>query len=492
MDQYLPLIRAAKLAGVTRSELQTRIKHGELPSFDGSVKVEDLLKLYPDTRLHDNRALERLEHIKAAAYGKDVLERSLPDPEVLAQRIAVLGNELARARLRADHYGAALEALETRLRDLEHSGPESARGTVHDMKLWLQRTLHQPLPDQPEIAHGSWLRVLAPQVRLVPDNDEFLVEGADTVLEAALRAGLSIDYGCSNGNCGKCKARIVSGEVREVRPHDFVIGESERRDGQALLCSVAPVTDLVIETGVAHRPDQIPLQNISAGVRDLIRLGSHILLLRVQTPRTKRLRFLGGQHVRVGVDGGRLSKHLPLANCPCDDRNLVFHLAEDRDDPFTAWCFEHLHSGDTIEIEGPFGDFVMRETVDRPLVFLACDTGFAPIRSLIEHVIALDQAEAMDLIWVASGGGGHYQDNLCRAWDDALDNFRYQALRLSVSSDAEGWKAALGGALRTLEAPADRDYYIAGPTRFVDTATQTLQALGVPTERLVVQSLPIG
>jgi hypothetical protein len=79
------------LAGVTRAELQARIKRGELPSFDGTVGVDDLLGLYPATRLTDDRALERLERIKAAALGRDIASRSLPEPRVLAERLSVLG-----------------------------------------------------------------------------------------------------------------------------------------------------------------------------------------------------------------------------------------------------------------------------------------------------------------------------------------------------------------------------------------------------------------
>ncbi len=82
--------------------------------------------------------------------------------------------------------------------------------------------------------------------------------------------------------------------MREVRPHDFVINELERARGFSLLCSVAPVTDLVIEVGVARSPDQIAVQSIDALVREIQRPAPHVCLLKVQTPRTRRLRFLGG------------------------------------------------------------------------------------------------------------------------------------------------------------------------------------------------------
>jgi CDP-4-dehydro-6-deoxyglucose reductase, E3 len=496
MEKRLSVIRAARLANVTRAELQARIKRGELPSFDGTVGVDDLLALYPATRLTDDRAMERLERIKAAALGKDVASRSLPEPRVLAERLSLLGQKLARARQQAEHYAGVLEQLETHLRELEKSGDEQTRTVVQDIKLAMQSALHQ----QRITAYAAgaspdgaiWMSVMAPQVRLLPGHQEFLVEGADTVLEAALRAGLSISYGCSNGNCGECKARVVSGEVREVRPHDFVIGELERAQGYTLLCSVAPVTDLVVEVGVAESPEQIPVQTIDAIVREIEHPKPHVLLLKLQTPRTRRLRFLGGQYARLRADGGAVETLLPMANCPCDDRNLVFHVAEDREDPFSVHCFERMRKGAAVGIEGPYGDFVVAQGTERPLVFLACDTGFAAVKSLIEHLIALDLVLGMHLIWVATGAAGHYQDNLCRSWEDALDQFHYRPLRVNAASDAENWSAVLAGSVARLDDPAGHDYYIAGPAHFIGVATAVLQKLGVPADQCRAQVIPPG
>ena len=495
MEKRLSVIRAARLAGVTRAELQSLIKGGQLASFDGLVEVDDLLRLYPETRLADERTLERVEQIKAEALGKDIAGRSLPDPQVLAQRLARLGTQLTRTRQQAEHYAAVLESLETRLRALEKSQDAETRAVVQDIKHTVQSALHERRVLSYAAGSGLdggswWMSVLAPQVRLVPDDHEFLVEGADTILEAALRAGLSIGYGCSNGNCGECKARIVSGEVRDVRPHDFVISETERAEGYALLCSVAPVTDLVIEVGVARKPEQIPVQNIDAKVREIVRPGPHVLVLKVQTPRTRRLRFLGGQYARLQMGEDAVEAMVPLANCPCDDRNLAFHITENREDPFAVHCFEQLRKGATVRVEAPFGTFVIEDEIERPLVFIACDAGFGPVKSLIEHVIALDRVEAMHLIWVASGAVGHYEDNLCRSWEDALDHFHYRPIRINAASDVDSWAATLVGSLERIEDPGLPSYYVAGPERFTDAVRALFGRLGVSNAQCRYQPLP--
>jgi CDP-4-dehydro-6-deoxyglucose reductase, E3 len=328
------------------------------------------------------------------------------------------------------------------------------------------------------------------KVRLVPGEHEFTVDGEQTLLEAALRAGVSVSYGCSNGNCGDCRARVISGEVRQVRPHDYVFSEQDKQQGYVLMCAFTPASDLVLETGVAEGPEQIPLQQITASVRGTDRPNPHVLILRVQTPRTRRLRFLAGQHVRLSTADGSRSATLPLANCPCDDRNLVFHLPADAQDPFASHFLDGMHNGEPIELEGPCGDFVLPDETPRPLLFIAGNTGFAPVRSLVEHVLAQETAEPIDLLWAANGNPGHYQDNLCRSWQDAIENFHYHAVPWDPTWDSQALVQALEETLAGIADPSDRRCFIAGPADFVRAASEAVLARGIPPDALHVQDIP--
>ncbi len=486
MEQHISVTRAARLAGVTRGEMQARIKRGELASFDGMVETGELLRVYPHVRLDGevDKALDRVNQIKAKAYAKRVVDRTLPDKEVLARRVTALGRESALYRARAEHYGTILADLQQRLRRLEAEHGEQVRELLGSLKQWLQSALEKGIDGEPDplLVQNSLLRVLSPQVRLDPGGHEFFVEGADTVLQAALRAGLSPAYGCSNGECGKCRSRLRSGEVRAVREHAFQLGDKALADGEILLCSVTPVTDVEIETRVARTPDDIPNQSIEAEVTAIERPARGVAVLHLKTPRTKRLRFLGGQNARLTVADGSQAC-LPLASCPCDDRHLQFHLARRADDPFSEAVFERLRVGDTVRVDGPEGDFVAEDS-GRALVFVAVDTGYAPIKSLIEHAIALDQTDALHLYWYASGGIGHYDGNLCRAWNDALDGFRFHAITGETGGDAAAWAKRLERLGHDYPIPADRDFYLAGPAPMIEAARKLLLGLGLPEAQL--------
>lgn len=262
---------------------------------------------------------------------------------------------------------------------------------------------------------------------------------------------------------------MISGEVRQIQHADYVLSAVERQQGYTLLCTHTAVTDLVVETLEARGSSDIPDQAAMATVRAGADLGRDARLLHLQTPRSNRLRFLAGQSVALGVadPGGDLAQTLPLAGCPCDERDLHFHVMRD-EAPLAQRLFAGaLRPGTTVSVRGPAGDFVLDPESTRPLL-LACDLGFGPIKSAVEHAIASEQVDAFALNWVARSADGHYLGNQCRAWAAAFDGFSYVPL---VDADAAA------GARRAVErlaadglAPQRCDVFVTRPEPFMQAA----------------------
>ena len=491
MPQLLTLSRAARLVGITRGALQSRIKAGELAAFEGMVSADDLLRAYPETRLEDNSAFERFAQIKDSAFSRRVREHVLPHPEVLVARLTDMSTRLAQSQAGLDYYRSIVEHLQAKLRECDDAA--KAPAAVAGLRAWLQHALEPDADaDAPQslLVQDSFMRIMTAQVKVQPSGNEFFVEGNDTLLEAALRAGLSLSYGCSNGNCGQCKARVLAGQVQKTRHYDYVLTEAEKAAGVVLMCCNTAVVDLVIEAREAHGAHDMPLQKIAAKVKAVSPLADDMRLLRLQTPRSNRLRFLAGQSVSLTLPGGATAV-CPVASCPCDDRNLEFHVAQRTGNAFAAGVFAGLASADTVRVEGPSGGFVLNEASPRPLIFIASGNGFAPVKSLIEHAMALDVAETLNLYWLADGKNGHYLNNLCRSWADALDNFRYVPLTVDCGPNAGA--AARDQLVQALPAPAElaaHDVYLAGPEPFANEAEFLLLDRGLPRAQLTVNRLP--
>ena len=425
MSHLLPLSRVARLVGQSRHVLQEMVRNDTLATFDGMVELDELLRAFPEVKWDDDAEFRRVNEIKDKAFAKRVRERALPDKDVLAARLNEMGDDYAAAKALLRHYSNVMVWLDEKIDEMDEGASMETHHALHSVRAFLLRNLAELPPEavqaQSVIAQERILKIMAPNVTIQPSGHEFFVEGNDTLLEAALRNGVSLNYGCSNGNCGDCKARLVSGEVTKVHAHDYVLKQAEKDAGVILLCSYAPVNDVVLESSVAGAKD-IPVQQMTAKVKSVEVFNSKMAALHILAPRSQRLRFLGGQRIQIRANG--TSGLYAIASCPCEDRHIEVQIPHRNGDAFADAVFTQLKANDTVEVEGPFGEFVLDEDSPRPVIFLAFGAGFAPIKSLIQHAMSLDLTESMDLHWLADEAG-LYQDNLCRAWTDALDNFNY-------------------------------------------------------------------
>jgi CDP-4-dehydro-6-deoxyglucose reductase len=415
----------AKLVAQPRHALQEMIRNGTLATFDGMVELDELLRAFPEVKWDDDAEFRRVSEIKDKAFAKRVLERALPDKEVLAARLTELGNDYAAARALLLHYGNVMAWLDEKIEEIDEDASPETHHALHTVRAFLLRNLaevpQEAMQAQAVIAQERILKIMSAHVTIQPSGHEFFVEGNDTLLEAALRNGVSLNYGCSNGNCGECKARVLSGEVKKVHAHDYVLKDAEKDAGVILLCAYAPVNDVVIEANVAGARD-IPVQTLTAKVKSAEVFNPQMAALHLIAPRSQRLRYLGGQSIEVSIGGVR--GRYAIASCPCEDRHIEVQIPRRPGDAFSEAVFSRVHANDAVDVEGPYGEFVLDEDSPRPVIFLALGAGFAPIKSLIQHAMSLELAESMDLHWLADAAG-HYQDNLCRTWADALDNFNY-------------------------------------------------------------------
>ncbi len=483
MSRRLSVARAAYLIGVPRGVLQRMIRAGELEAYDGQIDLEELQRLFPSVSPEEAGALERVRTIREESFGRRVRERMLPSQEVLAQRLFAQSRELTEMREMAQAYHRLVQAIRSRIDELGDGD-----GKVRRLAEFIERELAQLLGSDssaPLEAMATMLEVISAQVTVRPSGRQFLLEGNESILQAGLKSGLSFSYGCNSGNCGLCKARLISGELRRIQHTDYTLSEAERAQGYTLLCAHTAVSDVVIETLEASGPQDIPQQDIVCNVRAIGDLGADTRLLHLQTPRSNRLRFLAGQSVTLGVatPQGDVQQVFALASCPCDERNLHIHVARGQDGPVTALLFGgDLKLNSPVNVRGPLGDFVIDAESSRPVLFVACDTGFGPVKSLIEHLIASEQAETFALYWLATGADGHYLANQCRAWEAAFDNFSFRPLH-------DG--SAGGGAVRLIDVLhsqhgdlAPFDCFVAGPAEFVDTARDALILEGAAQSQL--------
>ncbi|MBT3195977.1 MAG: 2Fe-2S iron-sulfur cluster binding domain-containing protein [Candidatus Ruthia sp.] len=262
-------------------------------------------------------------------------------------------------------------------------------------------------------------------IQLKNNKRNFECSENDSVLEGGLRYGLAMRYECSNGTCGACVAKLIDGDIKQIKHHDFSLSDEQKNQGEFLMCCNAPASDLNLKIDLIGDVKSIPIQNIETKVKKVSFVNDDLAIITLRTPRSKTLQFMAGQDVELSFKG-KTSRY-PLASCPCHGMELEFHIRNMPEDAFATSLFtKKIKSKSVIDLEGPKGIFVLKETSKRPMTFIAWDSGFAPIRSLVEHAFSLEMPNPVNFYWAYPADEQvPYLDNHAKSWQAIMDNYTY-------------------------------------------------------------------
>jgi CDP-4-dehydro-6-deoxyglucose reductase len=278
------------------------------------------------------------------------------------------------------------------------------------------------------------------KVTLQPSGQVFEVAAGEAVLAAALRQGFVLPYGCKNGACGSCKGKILEGAVDYGTYQKKALTDEEKAQGKALFCQARPLGDVVIEARTIGATKDIQVKTLPCRVQKLERLADDVMALHLKLPANERLQFLAGQYLEFLLkDGSRRS--FSMANAPQDDELLQLHVRHVAGGQFTDHVFGKMKERDILRFEGPLGTFFLRQDSDKPIVFVASGTGFAPIKSIIEAARHKGVTRPMTLYWGGRRPKDLYMNALAESW--AGPTLRY----VPVVSDAhpeDGWQGRTG------------------------------------------------
>ena len=320
---------------------------------------------------------------------------------------------------------------------------------------------------------------MAYQVTLQPSGHQFSVAEGTTLLEAALDAGINLPYGCKNGACGACKGRILAGTVDHGAAQESALSAHERVAGYALLCCAKPTSDVVIEVHEVVALQDIPVKTLPCRVEKLERVADDVMVIFLKLPTNERLQFLAGQYIEFLLPDGK-RRAFSLANPPHADALLELHVRRVPGGNFTEHVFTRMKEKDILRIEGPFGSFRLHEESAKPILLVAGGTGFAPIKSLIEHALHIGIRRPMHLYWGARNRAGLYMDALAQRW--AKDNgIIYTPVLSEPDADWHGRRGLVHeAALADHPDLAAFQAYVCGAPAMVEAAQRDFIAHGLP------------
>lgn len=285
------------------------------------------------------------------------------------------------------------------------------------------------------------------QILIHPSGHILTVKPGEAILDAAQREGFSLPYGCRNGSCGICKGKIIQGSVNYGRHSEEALTEEEKKAGNALFCCASPLTDLIIECQEINAIKDIEIKTLPCRVHKLDLVAPDVMVISLKLPAKQRLQFLPGQYIDILLKDGK-RRSFSLANAPHNDEFLQLHVRNYPGGAFTKYVFNQMRVKDIVRFIGPLGSFFLRDAPERTaIIFLASGTGFAPVKSILEHVLYQEKNRSskrkMVLYWGARTKADLYLAELASSWQQQHENFTFVPV-LSEPLSTDNWTGKTG------------------------------------------------
>jgi CDP-4-dehydro-6-deoxyglucose reductase len=269
---------------------------------------------------------------------------------------------------------------------------------------------------------------------------------------------------------------------RRVGVHHAIEDDLTTRREQLQVPDLLPHPDRVVELEVTSIIDATPTTR-------LVTLAPH-------RSEDCLCQFIPGQYLEVQVPGTAwLARAYSLGNAPRPDGSVELQIRRVQDGRLSNWVFESARVGDVMTGRGPSGSFTMRSAPDRPLVFVAGGTGFAPIKALIEQQLDGFPDRRMLLFWGVTDALDFYELDVISEWLEHAANFDcvLAATRWpSTSGVPERATSFIGYVADAIEAHgialSGYDAYVAGPRESITTSATALRRRGVTDDRIVADS----
>lgn len=316
--------------------------------------------------------------------------------------------------------------------------------------------------------------------RLTDSDTTFDIEDGETVLDAALRQGVDIDYGCRHGRCSACKYFLEDGDVDFGEASIYSLSDEEREDGYGLLCCATPLTDLVIESkdlpDAKAKPHLTPESRAGtvARIEQVSNLLWH-LTLDLDAP----LAFYAGQFVELQLSGQDVWRSYSVASDPANADQLEFVIKHHDGGAFSGHL-PTLALGAQISVRGPYGKSYLRDG-EEDLLMVATGSGIAPILSMLK-VLAREDGNRASFVFYGARGSDDIPEMVSgiREW---MPREELSKISICLTQAADDWIGPRGRVTQSIQSDipdaSAMTAYVCGSPEMCETVGTLLEAKGI-------------
>lgn len=316
------------------------------------------------------------------------------------------------------------------------------------------------------------------EVTIEPLGQTIDVEEGQSILDAALRAGIWLPHACGHGLCGTCKIQVTDGEADLGDASPFALMDMERVEGKVLACCAVPQSDLTIEVEIDEDPDAkiIPLKDFVATVDSIVDLTPTIkgIFLKVEGD----IEFQAGQYINLYIPGLDEPRAFSIASAPSQSNLIELNIRKVPGGVATTWLHDDLAVGQSLKFSGPLGRFYTRHSDPNPVIFIAGGSGLSSPKSMILELLENGDTRQITLFQGARNSSELYYQPFFEDLAEQYPQFRYFPV-LSDEAESSSWGGERGfvheAAIRIYENNfRDHKAYLCGPPPMIEAAIRGL------------------
>lgn len=327
-------------------------------------------------------------------------------------------------------------------------------------------------------------------IRVPVSGHVFTAENNETILDAALRQGIGLPYGCRNGACGKCAGEVISGKTHYDTEALRAKAKQAHEEGKTLFCQACAETDLEIRVREIIKNTDIEIKTLPCRVEKMALLTHDVMKIQLKLPETERLQFMAGQYLEILLKDGK-RRAFSIANAPHDDAYIELQIRHVPDGHFGDYVFDGLTEKTLFRIEGPLGSYFLRDDSTRPIIMMGGGTGFAPLKSMLEHVFYTKADRQIHLFCGVRSLRDLYMDELVQSWLKHHPNLKYTAV-LSEPKPEDNWQGETGYVHESVVSHypdlSGFDVYLSGPPPMVKAGMDLFYEKGLPETQIFSDS----
>lgn len=254
------------------------------------------------------------------------------------------------------------------------------------------------------------------RISIDPAHIEFDCNEENNILAEALTAQINLPHGCKSGNCGACRCQVVAGTVtQEADTNLAMFSQDEINAGYVLLCKSHAHSDVTLN--LPGFTNSHPIKTLPAKISSIDKSGTTAIVM-LKLPAGQKFVFSAGQYIDIMYE--EQNRSYSLANYATDKNELELHIRYRKGGLFSEAVWSKLKVGSIVRFKGPLGSFTLSKK-QSPILMVCTGTGLAPVKAILEQMIATNDTRPIHLIWGNFTTDDFYLTELLANWQEKLN-----------------------------------------------------------------------